>query len=67
MCTHSFQALLQCHDALIAAALECLPAVADSTTIVVQSMPAAEAAKTCLLHLEAILVKEMQAFVTSMA
>ncbi|KAL3131265.1 hypothetical protein ABBQ38_000562 [Trebouxia sp. C0009 RCD-2024] len=61
-CKHDLPALLQQHDALIAAALERLPAISDNLQSVLQSTAATEAADTCLLHCQALLVKDMQAF-----
>ena len=65
-CAHSLQALLQCHDALISAALEPLPAtVMDSLATNVQLTPMTDSRKTFLLHCQAGFVKEMQAAVTT--
>lgn len=64
-CTHSLQALLQRHDALMSAALERLPAVTGSLTTSVQLVSVTESTDTCLVHCQAELVKELQAFVTS--
>lgn len=65
-CAH-LQALLQCHDALTTAALQCLPAVADTLAGDVQTASATEASviETCLLQSQAELVKDLQAFVIS--
>ena len=64
-CTHSLQALLQRHDALMSAAVQHLPAVTDSLTTGMQLTSATESTDTCLLNCQAELVKELQAFVTS--
>ena len=65
-CTHSLQALLQRHDALMSAALERLPAVTDSLATSVQLTSVAAGTDTCLLHCQAKLVKELQILVTNL-